>query len=249
MSDSSRKYIIYIHVNKTNGKMYVGQTSIVPEKRWKNGKGYIGNRYFYNAIQKYGWDGFEHVIVMKDLSLEDANKYEDMLIKILRSNNKNYGYNIKFGGNNGAMSEESKRRISQSKMGHIVTKEAREKISKNHADMSGEHNPRYGVKVSEETRAKIKANNKSWMKKGIPRSDETKRKMRENHADFSGANHPQARAVVKLGLNGNYISTYSTAKEAAQSIGQRGSNITICCQNNHRTAGGYLWRYEDEYIA
>ena len=103
--------------------------------------------------------------------------------------------------------------------------------------------------MSEETRAKIKANNKSWMKKGIPRSDETKRKMRENHADFSGANHPQARAVVKLDLNGNYISTYSTAKEAAQSIGQRGSNITICCQNNHRTAGGYLWRYKDEYIA
>lgn len=247
MSNTSKRYIIYIHVNKTNGKMYVGQTSTTPEERWKSGNGYIGNRYFYNAIQKYGWHGFEHIVVMKDLSLEDANKYEDMLIKILRSNDKNYGYNIRCGGNNGEMSEESKRRISQSKIGHVVTKEAREKISKNHADMSGKNNPMYGRHHSEETKEMIRLRNKSYERKGIKRSYETIQKMKENHKDFSGDKNPKARAVVQLTFNGEYVKTFSTIKEAAISIGQHINNIVVCCQNHNRSAGGYKWRYADEY--
>lgn len=245
----NKTYTIYEHVNKTNGKKYIGQTSEEDvNKRWKNGRGYFSSTYFYNAIQKYGWDGFEHRIIARGLSLEEANEMESKLIEEYKTTDKNFGYNITSGGRNAPMSEETKKKLSKSKMGHKVSSETRKKISENHADMSGKNNPRYGVHVSDETRAKISANNKSWMRKGVKRSEETKRKMRENHADFSGANHPQARAVVQLDLNGNYITTFSTAKEAAKSINQRGPNITICCQNTHRTAGGYMWRYKDEYI-
>lgn len=244
-----KTYTIYEHTNKLNGKKYIGQTSEEDiNKRWKNGKGYISSPYFYNAIQKYGWDSFDHKIIKRGMSVDEANKMEEELIKKYKTTDPNFGYNIESGGRNAPMSEETKMKISKSKIGHIVTEETRRKISENHADMSGKNNPRYGVTVSEETRAKIRANNKSWMRKGIKRSEETKRKMRENHADFSGANHPQARAVVQLDLNGNYIKTFQTTKEAAESIGQRGPNITICCQNTHRTAGGYMWRYKDEYI-
>ena len=35
-----KKYTIYIHKNKINGKVYIGQTSQKPEKRWDNGRGY-----------------------------------------------------------------------------------------------------------------------------------------------------------------------------------------------------------------
>lgn len=242
-------YTVYEHINKTNGKRYIGQTSEEDvNNRWKYGHGYVGSTYFYNAIQKYGWDGFEHKILATGLSVDEANDMEVMLIKKYKTTNNEFGYNITSGGRNAPMSEETKKKLSLAKMGHKVSEETRRKISKNHADMSGKNNPRYGVHVSEETRAKIRANNKSWMMKGKKRSEETRRKMRENHADFSGANHPQARAVVQLDKNGNYITEFATTKEAAQSIGQRGPNITICCQNHHRTAGGYMWRYKDEYI-
>ena len=51
-------YTVYKHINKLNGKVYVGQTSLGVNDRWKNGKGYK-NGIFRNAIKKYGWDNFE----------------------------------------------------------------------------------------------------------------------------------------------------------------------------------------------
>ena len=247
MFDSNRKYIIYKHINKINGKVYIGQTCTTPERRWKCGKGYIGNKYFYNAIKKYGWDNFEHIILLENLTLEEANVIEENLIKEYKSNNKEYGYNLRSGGKNSAMHPDTKKLISQSKMGHIVTDETKAKISKNHADMSGKNNPMYGKQHSKETREKIRQRNKSEDKKGIKRPLETIEKMKANHADFSNDKNPRARAVVKLTMDEQYIETFLTAKEAAKSIGQKGSNITICCQNNHRSAGGYKWRYADEY--
>lgn len=53
-------YTVYVHVNKINGKMYVGITSQTVEQRWRQGKGYKHCVFFYRAIEKYGWDGFEH---------------------------------------------------------------------------------------------------------------------------------------------------------------------------------------------
>lgn len=69
-------YSIYVHINKINGLAYVGQTNQKPEKRWgNNGKNYK-KQSFYNAIQKYGWDNFEHIILEKGLTQQEANQKE-----------------------------------------------------------------------------------------------------------------------------------------------------------------------------
>lgn len=41
---------IYLHRNKFNNKVYIGQTIQTPEERWKKGKGYKNNPYFDAAI-------------------------------------------------------------------------------------------------------------------------------------------------------------------------------------------------------
>ena len=51
-------YTVYCHINKTNGKKYVGITKRPVEKRWLNGRGYNGNSIFRKAINKYGWDNW-----------------------------------------------------------------------------------------------------------------------------------------------------------------------------------------------
>lgn len=33
------KYIVYLHINKTNNKVYVGITSMAVNNRWREGKG------------------------------------------------------------------------------------------------------------------------------------------------------------------------------------------------------------------
>ena len=95
-------YTIYMHKNKLNNKVYIGQTK--QEKlnnRWKNGKGYKSCTYFYHAIQKYGWDNFEHIILDQgDWTLEEANKKEQFYIQKYNSTNIEKGYNIKKGGEN-----------------------------------------------------------------------------------------------------------------------------------------------------
>jgi predicted GIY-YIG superfamily endonuclease len=63
-------YSVYIHINKSNNKKYIGITSQKPEKRWGNGKNYKKNTYIRRAIDKYGWDNFEHIILKTNLSSE-----------------------------------------------------------------------------------------------------------------------------------------------------------------------------------
>ena len=46
------RYIVYLHKNKLNGKVYVGITHYInnPNKRWANGKGYKNNSILNKAI-------------------------------------------------------------------------------------------------------------------------------------------------------------------------------------------------------
>lgn len=92
-------FTVYMHINKVDGKKYVGITSKKkPEQRWANGKGYSVNRHFTNAINKYGWNNFEHEIIISGLSKEDACNLEQYLIALHDTNNPEKGYNLSIGG-------------------------------------------------------------------------------------------------------------------------------------------------------
>ena len=137
--NTENNYTVYAHIRKEpndNGiyKRYIGITGREVGMRWRKGKGYNhknkngGYSYFYNAIQKYGWDGFTHIILLKNLTYKEALEWEKKLIKIYNSNNREYGYNGDSGGTSGS----------------IPNKNVRKKMSQNHADVSGSKNPMYG---------------------------------------------------------------------------------------------------------
>ena len=105
-------YCVYIHINKINKKVYIGLTNQRPQDRWKNGNGY-SNQVFGRAIEKYGWDNFEHFILFENLSLEEANQQEQFLIQLFDSTNLNKGYNQTTGGTCFShLSEQAKQKIS-----------------------------------------------------------------------------------------------------------------------------------------
>ena len=110
-------YCVYMHKNKINGKIYIGQTCQNPKQRWREGEGYKSSSHFYSAIKKYGWSQFDHFILAENLTVEQANFLEMQYIKQFHSTDDNYGYNLQSGGKNYIMSEEHKKKISSALKG------------------------------------------------------------------------------------------------------------------------------------
>ena len=131
-------FTVYMHVSPNN-KRYIGITSKKPEHRWNSGRGYMKNKYFFEAIMKYGWDNFQHVIIAEKLSKEEACNLEKSLIAGCKTTDPTHGYNMSAGGESGTY-------------GAKLSREFREKARKR---MIGELNPNYGKKFSEETIRKL----------------------------------------------------------------------------------------------
>ena len=154
-----------MHVNKVNGKKYIGVAKGNPEKRW----GINGNKYslktqpvFARAINKYTWDGFEHIIISTHLTQEEAWNLEVNLIAYYKSNcckyrTPEYGYNMTDGGEGTTgrvMSEETKEKIRIKQLERFENPEVREnqsQLAKKRFAIS-ENNPMYGKHHNEETK-------------------------------------------------------------------------------------------------
>lgn len=67
-------FYIYLLENKINHKKYIGQTCRNPQERWKNGHGYNRQGVIGQAIQKYGWDNFDRIILEQVQTQEETNE-------------------------------------------------------------------------------------------------------------------------------------------------------------------------------
>lgn len=152
--DNKNKYCVYMHISPSN-KAYIGITSMQPKYRWDYGYGYLHKKTngeyvqpaIARAIKKYGWDNFKHEILFENLTKEEAEHKERLLIALWETNNPKFGYNIRSGGSVCKHSEESRRRMSDAQKGRVVSEETKEKMRKLH---SGENNPMYGTTMSSE---------------------------------------------------------------------------------------------------
>lgn len=154
-------YKVYCHRNKTNGKEYFGITSkAIANDRWVNGKNYRNNKHFTNAINKYGWEGFEHIVIYSGCSKEVAEKIEEDLIETFDTCNPLKGYNLRPGGNASRHSEETKRKISNIKKIQWQDEEYRKRLSECH---KGKPAYNKGIPMTEEQKIKV-----SKAKKGVP---------------------------------------------------------------------------------
>ena len=205
-----RKWKVYVHENKYNGKRYVGITSKTLNERWNNGKGYKNNKYLTNSIKKYGWDdGFYHYVIEENLTKSEAEQYEKDFIRLWDLRNRNNGYNMTDGGEGTSghfVSENNKKIASMTHKGKIISKEHREAISKK---VSGNNNPFYGKKHTEETKKLI--------------SD-----MRKNEGNFNGGNNPKAKPVI---CNGH---VYDCAKDCSLEYGINGSTMRSWLRGNRK---------------
>lgn len=238
--DDEKKWCVYMHTNKINGKRYIGITSKnPPSQRWRAGSQYKKNTHFYNAIQKYGWiDGFIHEIVAKDLSKEEACCMEKSLIFKYDTTNQDKGYNHTTGGESSyTMTEEIKQKMRDNhydvsgsnnpfyRKHH--TEETKKKLSEMRTGKYvGEKSPLYGAHPSEETRRKM-----SEARTGTKMSDETKKKMSEQRKGFKNA--AATMPVYCIELN----EVFWGAMEAKNKYGINDNSIRFSANGTRQHAG------------
>ena len=221
-------YTVYQHKNKINGKVYIGITSQKPEQRWRNGEGYKSSPHFYSAIQKYGWDNFEHNILFVELTKEQACLKEQELIKEFNSMNREYGYNSTSGGDIFVMNEETKQKISQALMGnqnnlgHSCSEEKKKKISE--AQKGREFTKEHKQKLSEAAK-----------NHHVPCSEEKKQTLKEKS---------HKKPVYCEELN----KVFESVQECGRQLGIPATNITKLCNGRGKTLKGYHLRYYNDTI-
>jgi group I intron endonuclease len=149
--------IIYLHTNQINGKVYVGQTWDTLREGWlshtSHARRYRGRcPHFHAAIRKYGPEVFDHQVLATADTQEKLDNHERVWIILLRSNDPEFGYNIRSGGGRGYHSESSR--------------------AKMRGRVGG--GPRRGFRYSEELNQRVAA-----ASTGKTHSPETRRKMSE----------------------------------------------------------------------
>ena len=113
---------IYMILNHANDKIYIGQ-SIDIKTRWKQHKSNLNcnrheNKHLQSAWDKYGKDKFEFIILC-ECEEKQLNTLEQYYIFCFNTIEPEFGYNNDYGGNAGRITEETKKKISESLLGNI----------------------------------------------------------------------------------------------------------------------------------
>lgn len=108
-----RKGVIYAWVNNVNDKVYVGQ-SLTPRGRYyghmaRFRAGY--NHPLYDAMRAHGLASFTYKVI-EEVAVSDLDAAEVRWIGELKSNDRNFGYNLESGGHGkGIISEETREKL------------------------------------------------------------------------------------------------------------------------------------------
>ena len=218
-----KKYKVYVHINKVNGKRYFGTTCQKLNRRFRTGgKGYILEKRFYKEILEYGWDNFEHIVLYENLTKEEAYKKEIELIAKYDTTNELKGYNVSTGGEwfNGIRGRK------------------------------GKDNPFYGKHHTAESIAKYKARPKErYYMYGKKHKKETIEKMKEK---AKGANNSNATKIIQYTLDYVFIKEWECMSDVEKELGIKHSSIGNCCNRNADgrikkcKAKGFIWEYADK---
>lgn len=233
-------YCVYVHCFP-NGKRYVGITKQEPYRRWSNGNAYKG--LMRRAIEKYGWENIEHIIVANGLDKDDACSTEIRLIKEYDTTNKKNGYNLSTGGEFGfsgvirnkqwceKIADSKKKKIIQySTDGEILN--AFESILDAAESIGGS----FRVISANCNRKKRTAYGYVWRFDGdsfdLPQIKK-------------GGHHAIAKRTFAY-RNGEKIAEFESAYQASVMTGISKQSIVACCNKKAKSAGGYEWQYAAE---
>lgn len=204
---------IYLITNLKNSKKYIGQTIRTIKERWQEHLADARNpkrkKYaIHKAILKHKEENFKIEVQDSANSIDELNMLEEFWIDFYQCRNKKFGYNIRFGGNNSATSEETKEKQRIASKGNTWNK---------------------GRKHTEESKKNMSLGHiGNTARLGIPHTKECLEKMLEKrlnlppHGDkkwkgiYFNKKNGKFNAKIKVNGKSKHLGTFITEESAAQ---------------------------------
>lgn len=214
--------VVYKITNRVNGKSYIGQTIQEPKRRLRLHYYSKTCRALNSAINKYGRENFIFTIISRADNLAQLNHREAYYIKIFNTLAPS-GYNLRSGGNNSRLSQETKNKISKANKGQVPW-------------CTGK---KLGPK-SDLCKLKI-----SLAKKG----KKQKLTFKQKQAQLQGLlkyTKSKRKSVIAYSKKDNTILKFSSMC-AAEKVGFCQSQISKCCNSKFKQYShkGYYWKYDN----
>lgn len=240
---------IYGIKNKLDHKIYVGKSKNI-KRRWSGHRSNLKrkvkrkdtNRYLWNAVQKYGLENFEFIILEELPIDEDIFKIRELhWMDYYNSYNTDFGYNL--------------RRDSKTSM--IVHDDTKALISQ---AVKGENNPNYGNKWTDEQKKYMSELKKEGYKNGTLTTDKEALKRGTETRNKRWEENPQLKAdmqkkvsenhnlyeYLKLSMDGEILEVYQNRLEVREAYPDAGKTVILSvCNGYKKSYKGFLWRYRD----
>ncbi len=255
---------IYIIKNTINDKVYIGQTTNTIEYRFYQhldcSKRDYKNSALYNAMRKYGKEHF-YIELIEEVPFEQLDEREIYWIAYYDSYNN--GYNSTIGGKGSkrinyepiikdwyeGLSEyeiRQKHNISETLMWKILnlynisSEERKLRFAQSKQQNTDEKildlwNQGYGLReIKREFGGSRETIKKQLLRQGVTEEDIYQRGLAK-----------RGKPVEQYTLEGEYITTYNTTKEASNALGHSSSSsIQRVCRGELKQAYGYKWKYK-----
>lgn len=228
---------VYKITNNITNKCYIG-VSIHIEQRWKEHKNNKGSKKLYEDFLKYGLDNFSFEII-EECTEEELYMKEVEWIDFYGSYEN--GYNQNPGGENNNLQA-----ILATRKNIYCY------------DLNGNFIKAYNSLMDAERDTGIPNTNISKAARGIDRVVAGGFQWRYIYSDsiepykrtcrFKEKPIHNQKQVDQYDLENNYIQTFTSIKEAANTTGANYNSIGMVCNGKRKTAGGFLWKFHQEDI-
>ena len=222
---------IYYIENLINNKKYIGQSNNIKD-RWRRhiselNKNKHHNDYLQKSWNKYGENNFMFEII-EYCSIENLDDREQYWIDFYNTMDRDFGYNLKTGGQNGGsiMSDETKEKMSISVKNSYNNSNLRKTRSLNALEQWA--NPIIKEKI-------LGKNNGMY---GKHHSEESKKKMSEHS---KGRKSWRRNTTPILCVETNI--KYDDATDVKNKLGYDSSGILKACRGEFKTSYGYHWKF------
>ena len=239
---------VYLITSPSN-RLYIGSTSNLKKRIYSySNLNCKTQTKLYNSLKKYGWENHTFEVIWEGF-INEMLKNETLLgLEYDVLNIKNLNLKLpKIGDNRKITSDETKNKMSNSAMGRVFSEESKIKIKENNKNKLKSLKTKKNMSITQKKRP-IYLNAISAISKANINNKYNLDKIHSKD-EIEKMSKSKMKAIIQMDLEGNFIKEWDSIKDASTTLNISRSSITLCCQGSNRYshAGSFKWKYKLEY--